>query len=82
MSGKLIAEGALVPELKLLSDALNPPMSIAQLMPSLLDVTLLSMMVAPVMVLKYPQMSLASTNDLMNTSIRMDYVPLRMPKSK
>ena len=26
--------------------------------------------------------SLASTNDLMNTSIEMDYAPLRMSKSK
>ena len=37
---KLKANWALVTELKLLLDALNPPMSIAQLMPSLLAIAL------------------------------------------
>ena len=72
-SGKL----ALVPELKLLSDALNPPMRIVQPMPSLLEHSLLIMDQV-----KFPLMSLASTNDLTSTSIKMDYAPSKMLKSK
>ena len=77
MSGNLIAVGALVPELKLLSDALNPPMSIAQLMPISLEKSLLSLDQW-----KFSLMSLASTNDLKNTSIKTDYARFKMPESK
>ena len=76
--GKMIAKGALVKESKLLSDALNPPMSIVQLMPSLLEVSLLSMIQGKFTSL----MSLASTNNLRSTSIKMDCAPFKMSKSK
>ena len=75
--GKMIAKLALVPELKMLSDALNPPMSIVQLMPSMLEISLLIMEKG-----KFTLMSLASTNDLTSTSIKMDYAPSKMLKSK
>ena len=74
---KMIAKGALVTELKLLSDAWNPPMRIVQLMPFLLEISLLIMDQV-----KFTLMSLASTNNLMSTSIKMDYAPSKMPKSK
>ena len=70
-------KGALVPELKLLSDALNPTMRIAQVMPSLLELSLLTRDHS-----KFTLMNLASTNDLTNTSIKMDCAPFKMPKSK
>ena len=76
--GKMIAKGALVKESKLLSDALNPPMSIVQLMPYLLEVSLLSMIQGKFTSL----MSLASTNNLTSTSIKMDCAPFKMSKSK
>ena len=75
--GKMIAKGALVKESKLLSDALNPPMSIVQLMPSMLEISLLIMEKG-----KFTLMSLASTNDLTSTSIKMDCAPFKMSKSK
>ena len=70
----IIAEGALVPELKLQSNAWTQPMNIVQPMPSLLEISLFGVLTLVI--------SLASTNDLMNTSIEMDYAPLRMSKSK
>ena len=73
----MIAKVALVPELKLLSDVSTPPMSIVQLMPSLLEVKLLIMDHG-----KFTLMSLASTNNLMSTSIKTDCAPFKMPKSK
>ena len=48
-------------------------MNIAQPMPSLLEISLFGAI---------GSIGLASTNDLMNTSIEMDYAPLRMSKSK
>ena len=72
----MISKGALVPELKLLSDVSTPPMSIVQLMPSLLEVKHLIMDHG-----KFTLMSLASTNNLMSTSIKMDCAPSKMPKS-
>ena len=66
-----------MPDLKLLSDALNPPMRIVQLMPSLLENSLLIMDQG-----KFPLTSLASTNDLTSTSIKMDCAPSKMSKSK
>ena len=73
----LITKRALVPYLKLHSDALNPPMSNVQLMAGLLQVLLLKLD----QVLCYP-MSLASSNDLTNTLIRTDYVRCKISKSK
>ena len=78
--GKMIAKRALVPELKRLSDALNPPMNIVQLMPPLLDTSLLN--IDYYANRKFPLMSLVSTNNLMSTSIKMDCAPFKMPKSK
>ena len=75
--GKMIANGALVQELKVLSDALTPPMIIVQPMPSLLELSLFLMDQG-----KFPLMSLVSTKNLMSTSIKTDYAPSKMPKSK
>ena len=77
MLGKMIANGALVQELKLLSDALTPPIIIVQPMPSLLELSLFLMDQG-----KFPLMSLVSTKNLMSTSIKTDYAPSKMPKSK
>ena len=76
MLKKLITKRVLVPYLKLHSDALNPPMSNVQLMANLLQVSLLKKER-----LCYP-MSLASANDLTNTSIKTDYVLFKISKSK
>ena len=73
----MIANGALVQELKLLSDALTPPIIIVQPMPSLLELSLFLMDQG-----KFPLMSLVSTKNLMSTSIKTDYAPSKMPKSK
>ena len=73
----MIANGALVQELKVLSDALTPPMIIVQPMPSLLELSLFLMDQG-----KFPLMSLVSTKNLMSTSIKTDYAPSKMPKSK
>ena len=75
--GKVIAKQALVQESKLLSNALNPPMSNVPLMPSWLEISLLIMDQV-----KFTLMSLASTNNLTSTSIKMDCAPFKMPKSK
>ena len=73
----MIANGALVQELKVLSDALTPPMIIVQPRPSLLELSLFLMDRG-----KFPLMSLVSTKNLMSTSIKTDYAPSKMPKSK
>ena len=79
MLKKLITKRVLVPYLKLHSDALNPPISNVQLLATLLQVLLL--MVIQRLCCSCP-MSLASANDLTNTSIKTDYVLFKISKSK